>query len=103
MHPAFQYNHYLLKRQVLALSGKFRLYNPQGELVLFCEQKMFRLREDFRLYADENKSQEVLTIKARQILDFAAAYDVIDSLSGEKVGVLRRRGFRSLLRDHWEI
>lgn len=103
MHSAFQYERYLLKRQILALSGKFRLYNPQGELVLFCEQKMFRLREDFRLYADESKSQEVLMIKARQILDFAAAYDVMDSLSGEKVGVLRRRGFRSLLRDHWEI
>lgn len=103
MHPAFQYDFYLLKRQVLALTGKFRFYNPQGELVLFCEQKMFRLREDFRLYADESKSQEVLMIKARQIIDFAAAYDVMDSLTGEKVGTLRRRGFRSLLRDHWEI
>ncbi len=103
MHPAFQYERYLLKRQVLALTGKLRFYNPQGELVLFCEQKMFRLREDFRLYSDEQKSQEVLMIKARQILDFAAAYDVIDSLSGAKIGVLRRRGFASIVRDRWEI
>jgi len=103
MHPAFQYERYLLKRQVLALTGKFRFYNPQGELVLFCEQKMFRLREDFRLYSDEQKSQEVLMIKARQILDFAAAYDVIDSLSGAKIGALRRRGFASIVRDRWEI
>lgn len=103
MHPAFQYERYLLKRQVLALTGKFRLYNPQGELVLFCEQKMFRLREDFRLYTDESKSQEVLMIKARQILDFAAAYDVIDSQSGERIGTWRRRGFSSLFRDRWEL
>lgn len=103
MHPAFRYERYLLKRQVLALTGKFRLYNPQGELVLFCEQKMFRLREDFRLYTDESKSQEVLMIKARQILDFAAAYDVIDSQSGERIGTWRRRGFSSLFRDRWEL
>ncbi len=103
MHPAFQYERYWLKRQVLALTGKFRLYNPQGELVLFCEQKMFRLREDFRLYTDESKSQEVLMIKARQILDFAAAYDVIDSQSGERIGTWRRRGFSSLFRDRWEL
>lgn len=103
MHPAFQYDRYLLKRQVLALTGKFRFYSPQGDLLLFCEQKMFRLREDFRLYADESKSQELLAIKARQIIDFAAAYDVVDSLSGEKVGALRRRGLASLLRDRWEI
>ncbi|MEJ5239650.1 MAG: hypothetical protein WHS87_00420 [Anaerolineales bacterium] len=103
IHPAFQYDRYLLKRQVLALTGKFRIYNPQGDLVLFCEQKMFRLREDFRLYADESKTQEVLIVKARQILDFAATYDVIDSLSGERIGTWRRRGFASLLRDRWEL
>jgi len=71
--------------------------------VLFSEQKMFRLREDIRVYSDESKMQEVLTTKARQIIDFSAAYDVMDSLTGEKVGVLRRKGWRSMLRDEWEV
>lgn len=103
MHSSFQYNQYLLKRQVFALTGKLRFYNPQDVLVLFCEQKMFRLREDIRVFADEQKSQEVLAIKARQIVDFSAAYDVFDSASGEKVGVLRRKGLKSIFRDEWEV
>ncbi len=103
MHPAFQYHQYLLKRQVFALTGKLRFYNPQEQLVLFSEQKMFKLREDIRLYADEQKSQEVLAIQARQIIDFSAAYDVIESATGQKVGALRRKGFKSLLRDEWEV
>jgi uncharacterized protein YxjI len=103
MHTAFQHNQYLLKRQVFALTGKFRVYDPAENLVLFSEQKMFRLREDIRVYSDEDKSQEVLTIQARQIIDFSAAYDVMDSLTGEKVGVLRRKGLASLLRDEWEV
>ncbi len=103
MNPVFQYAHYLLKRQVFALTGKLRFYNPQGDLVLFVEQKMFRLREDIRVYSDESKSQELLFIQARQIIDWAAAYDVLDSPSGQKVGALRRRGWASLLRDEWEI
>jgi uncharacterized protein YxjI len=103
MYSAFQHNQYLLKRQVFALAGKFRVYDPSENLVLFSEQKMFRLREDIRVYSDESKSQEVLTIKARQIIDFSAAYDVMDSMSGEKVGALRRKGWRSLLRDEWEV
>ncbi len=103
MYSAFQHNQYLLKRQVFALAGKFRVYDPSENLVLFSEQKMFRLREDIRVYSDESKSQEVLTIKARQIIDFSAAYDVMDSMTGEKVGVLRRKGWRSLLRDEWEV
>ncbi len=102
MHPAFQQNYYLLKRQIFSLTGKFRFYDAQGNLILFSEQKMFRLREDIRVYADEAKGQEVLSIRARQIVDFSAAYDVFDSLSGEKVGVLRRKGFKSLVRDEWE-
>jgi hypothetical protein len=92
-----------MKRQVLALTGKIRLYTPDERLVLYCQQKMFRLKEDIRVYADEDMSQELLYIQARSIIDFAAAYDVIDSTTSERVGVLRRKGFRSLLQDEWEI
>jgi uncharacterized protein YxjI len=103
VHPIFEHNHYLLKRQVFALKGKFRLYDPSSKLVMFSEQKMFRLREDIRVFSDESKAQEVLMIKARQILDFSAAYNVVESSTGQKVGVLRRRGLRSILRDEWEV
>jgi len=103
MHSAFQYDEYMLKRQVLALTGKFRLYTPGGDLVLFSQQKMFRLKEDIRAYSDENRSQELLYIQARQVIDFSACYDVYDSLSKEKVGALRRRGWRSLTRDVWDV
>lgn len=103
MNPIFQFPSYLLRRQAIALTGKFRFYDPAGRLVMFSEQKMFRLRDDIRVYSDENKSQEVLSIKARQILDFSAAFDVVDTEMNQKVGVLRRRGVRSLLRDEWEV
>ena len=103
MNPVFQFTRYLLKRQVFALTGKLRFYDPQDNLVLFVEQKMFRLREDIRVYTDEQKTQEVLLIKARNIVDWAAAYDVTDSATGQKIGVLRRKGWKSMLRDEWEV
>ena len=103
MNPAFQYSTYLLKRQAIALTGRFRIYDPMGNLVLFSEQKMFKLREDIRVYSDESKTQEVLLIQARQIVDFSAAYDVIDAGMQMKVGTLRRKGWRSMMRDEWEV
>jgi uncharacterized protein YxjI len=103
MNPIFQHPRYLLKRQAIALTGKFRFYDPTGNLVMFSEQKMFRWKEDIRVYADEAKSREVLSIKARQIMDFSAAYDVVDTEMNQKVGALRRKGWRSLLRDEWEV
>ena len=103
MNSIFQHPTYLLKRQAIALTGKFRFYDPLGNLVMFSEQKMFRWKEDIRVYADEEKTREVLSIKARQIMDFSAAYDVVDTEMNQKVGALRRKGFRSLFRDEWEV
>ncbi len=103
MYSAFTYKKYLLKRQAIAMTGKFRFYAPNGQLVLFSEQKMFKWKEDIRVYSDETKMQEVLSIKARQVIDFSAAYDVVDVTNNERVGTLRRKGWRSMVRDEWEI
>lgn len=103
MNPAFSHPRYFLKRQAIALTGKVRIYEPAGSLVLFSEQRMFKLKEDIRVYTDESKSREILTIQARSVLDFSAAYDVIDVQAGEKAGVLQRKGLQSMLRDEWEL
>jgi len=103
MDSAFQYNQYVLKKQVLALTGILRIFNPQDQLVLFSQQKIFKLKEDIRVYADETKNRELLNIQARQIIDFSAYYDVIDSQYSTKVGGLRRKGFRSIVQDEWEV
>lgn len=103
MYTVFTYDHYSLKRQVLALTGKVRVYTPDGQLGLYSEQKMFKLREDIRVYSDERKSNELLWIQARQVIDFAAAYDITDQTSGQKVGALRRKGWSSIVRDAWEV
>ena len=102
--PRFRYPSYLLRRQFLKIFGAaFHIYGPNGDLMFYSKQKAFRLKEDIRLYADENATEEVLTIQARSWLDFAAAYDVTDAQTGEKVGGMKRRGFRSMVRDEWTI
>jgi hypothetical protein len=102
--PRFQHQTYLLRRQFFKLFGAaFHIYGPDGSLAFYSKQKAFRLKEDIRLFADEGATEEVLTILARSWLDFAAAYDVIDAQTGEKVGGLKRRGFTSFVRDEWII
>jgi uncharacterized protein YxjI len=95
---------YLLTRKLFKLVGAdFRITDEAGNLVLFVHQKGFRLKEDIRVYADESKGTELLTIRARQIIDFAAAYDVIDASTGEKLGAMKRKGWKSIVRDEWII
>ena len=103
MLSSFTSNQYLLKKQALALTGIFRIYDANGQMVAYSKQKMFKLKEDIRVYADEEQTMEILMIKARSILDFSAAYDVFDSRTQQLIGTLRRKGLRSILRDQWEV
>jgi hypothetical protein len=45
----------------------------------------------------------LITIKARSIMDFSAAYDVYDSTTQQKVGMLKRKGLASIARDEWSV
>ncbi len=99
---AFLHDRYLFRRKVLKVfGGEFRIYDSNGNLALFSKQKAFKLKEDIRAYTDESMTNELLTMKARQIVDFGATYDVEDTQQGVKVGSLRRKGLKSLIRDEW--
>ena len=102
MGDRFGHQTYLVRRKVLKLlGGAFHIYDPTGAVVFYSQLKAFKLKEDIRLYTGEDMQTEVLLIQARQILDIAATYDVIDPASSEKVGALRRKGLKSILRDEW--
>jgi uncharacterized protein YxjI len=93
---------YVIRRKFLKLFGnEFRIFDPTGNLVLFSRQKAFKLREDFRIWTGEDMQTEVLWMQARKIIDFASAYDVIDSTNGQKVGAFKRKGLKSIVRDEW--
>ena len=73
---AFLHDRYLFRRKVLKVfGGEFRIYDSSGNLALFSKQKAFKLKEDIRAYADESMTNELLTMKARQIVDFGATYE----------------------------
>lgn len=100
----YQHSRFTLRRKVFSLLGSsFHLFAPDGSLVFFSKQKAFRLREDIRIYADEAMTRELLAIRARQVMDFSAAYDVVDAETQAKLGALRRKGFSSMLRDAWLV
>ena len=52
----------------------------------------------------EDMARELIVIQARQVIDWGASYDVVDpNRQGEKVGALRRKGFKSMFKDEWVI
>jgi uncharacterized protein YxjI len=107
-HPlAARFGHqtYLVRKKLWQLfGGSFYIYDPNGALVLFSKLKAFKLKEDIRVFTDEALQTEALSIQARSILDFSGSYDVYDSSTGQRVGALRRKGFKSsVYKDEWVI
>jgi hypothetical protein len=102
--PIYAFPQYTLKRQVLKMiGGRYRILGPAGEVVLVAEKEGFKLKEQIHVYRQENRVEPVFGIFARQVLDFAATYDVVDLLTNQKLGALQRKGWQSIARDEWQI
>jgi hypothetical protein len=95
---------YVLKRSMIKLVGaEFFVYDTNGVLLLLAHKKGFKLKEEINIYTDQAKTNCVMQIRARQVLDFSASYDVYDTVTQQRVGVLQRKGWRAMVRDEWVV
>jgi len=84
--------------------GAFQLLDESNAVIGYSRQKAFKLKEDIRVFTDEQMTVELLTIRARNIIDFSGTYDVCDPMSGgAALGSLRRKGWKSIVRDEWLV
>ncbi|MEC9138852.1 MAG: hypothetical protein VYB85_04035 [Candidatus Thermoplasmatota archaeon] len=97
-------NQYLIREKFLKIFGnKFHIMDENGQLYGFCEQKRFRIKEDIRLYDDENKNNEWLVIKQRNLVDAWGGFDIFDPKTGILLGTVRRKFWKSILRTKWQV
>lgn len=94
---------FVVKERRLTIGRQYRVYDEQGAMQAYCKQKLFKLKEDIRFYADEGQTEELFRLSARKVLDFNANLDVVEAGTDRRLGSLRRKGWRSLLRDKWEV
>lgn len=99
----FIHSKYTVRRKFKLLGGAFHIYGPDGNIAFYSKQKAFKLKEDIRVYTSEDMQTDALFIHARSILDFSAAYDVVEPGTGYKIGALKRKGLKSVLRDEWTV
>lgn len=100
----FEGNEFILRKKILTFFGsEFSITDNSLNLVLYAKQKAFKLREEIKLFSEKEMTTQIMHIKARNIIDFSATYDVFESQTDVKIGTLKRKGFKSMLRDEWEI
>ena len=97
-------NQYLIREKFFKFFGnKFHIMDENDQLYGFCEQKRFKLKEDLRLYDDENKNNEWLVIKQRNLVDAWGGFDIFDPINNQHLGSVRRKFWKSILRTKWEV
>lgn len=94
---------FTIKQKVLSVAHKYMVYDSSDQMVAFVQQKMFKLKEDIVIYADESKSQIIMRIQQANILDFSGSFQVIDAQTNQLIGILKRKGWKSMLKDEWKI
>jgi hypothetical protein len=88
--------------KILAVAPQISITDASGRLLLYVRQKAFKLKEAVTVYADVERTQALYTIAADRVLDFSAQYHV-STAAGEPVGVVQRKGMRSLWKAHYQV
>ncbi|HET9837013.1 MAG TPA: hypothetical protein VFR84_02180 [Candidatus Angelobacter sp.] len=99
----FQQDSFVARQKIFSLAPCFYVQDQFGNALAFLRKKVFTWKDEIRVFTDESQSLELLRIKARRIIDWGTAFDVTDSINNQKVGVLKRRGWKSVLRREWII
>lgn len=95
---------YTIRKKVFKFFGAaFHVYDNRGNVIGYCKQRAFKLKEDLRIFTGEDCTTEFLRMKARNVIDFGATYDILMP-DGTALGSVRRKGLAStFVRDHWLI
>jgi hypothetical protein len=104
---AFSGRRFHIRQKITPFQNVYRVFADQldepGPLVAYAKQKRMAFKESFTLFADERASRPILAINADRRLDFNSVMRVSDPATGRVIGMLRKKGRRSLLRSTWEL
>lgn len=91
-----------LSFKILALANQIYVRNSTGALISYVKQKLFKLKEEINIFADEAQQQLQYQIRADRIIDFSARYTFTDS-RGNVLGAVKREGMKSIWRARYQI
>ncbi len=90
-----------LSFKILAFASQATVTDADGRTVLYTKQKLLKFREHVEIWTDASRGTRLAEIKANKVIDWSARYLSTDA-SGQPIGSVGRRGWRSLWKAHYE-
>jgi hypothetical protein len=85
-----------LRFKLIALAPRIIVTDAKGKEILFVSQKIFKLKEDIRIYPNQQKEREIYNIRAEKILDFNTRYNFFTADTQDHIGSVKAKGWRSI-------
>ena len=108
MEDRFAHDSFFVDQLIRPLANLYRISTlgpdgaSAGEPLAFVRQKKLAIKEDIRFFADESEQEELIRLKARQVIEIRGRFDVLTP-DGGRVGTLEKVFGASLLRSTWRI
>jgi uncharacterized protein YxjI len=97
-------SHYTIKRKFWSFFERvFRVFTGDGQLIMYIQHPLLKLREEFTVYADEDKTRPLLVVKSKQIIAINFSFEVTDAQTQQVLGAVQKKGLASILRDKFII
>lgn len=97
-------SHYIIRRKFWSVFERvFRVFTGDGQLIMYIQHPLFKLREEFMVYADEAKTRPLLKVKSKQMIAINFSYEVFDAQTGALLGAVQKKGLRSIIRDKFIV
>ena len=88
--------------KIVTIGTRVRVTDAAGKQIAYVRKKKFKLKEDVRVYKDEDQRDLLFRIRADRVVDFGASY-AISGPDGKPLGAVKQRGMRSLWKSTYEI
>ncbi|HWO17902.1 MAG TPA: hypothetical protein VNO30_03975 [Kofleriaceae bacterium] len=96
--------HYIIKRKFWSfLERVFRVWTLDGQLIMYIQHPLLRLREEFMVYEDEARTRPLLRVKSKQVIAINFAFEITDAKTGQVLGIVRKQGLKSIVRDRFTL
>lgn len=84
-----------LRFKIVTLGTRIRVTDATGRQVAYVRKKKFKLKEEVRVYEDEDQNRLLFRMKADRMIDFSARY-AVSGPDGHPIGAVGRQGMKSL-------
>lgn len=89
-----------VKFKKIAMAPQFSVTDANGNMICYVRQKLFKLKEDIKVYNERERVNLLYSIRADRIIDFSAKYTFFDK-NETPIGAIKRKGARSLFRANY--